>query len=60
MDIEAKLKMVMEWADDGEAPDTWDNSFIESLSDQYEEKGYLSENQEAALDNIINKFGIMQ
>lgn len=59
MDIEARLKMVMEWYDGGDAPDSWDNSFIESLSEQYEEKGWLSEKQEMALENIITKFDIM-
>jgi hypothetical protein len=58
MDIEEKIEMVLEWADN-ENPD-FDTEFIESLQEQYEEKGWLSEKQEEALDNIINKFRIMR
>ena len=60
MDIEEKIELIMEWADSGDAPDNWDTSFVESLSDQFDRDGYLSEKQEAALDNIITKWNIMQ
>ena len=58
MDIEEKIQMVLDWADSDDAPDNWDTSFIESLQEQYEEKNWLSDRQEAALDNIIDKFNI--
>lgn len=60
MDNEAKIKLIRDWIENGDAPEDWDDSFIESLAEQLEERGFLSDKQEAALDNIITKWGIMQ
>lgn len=58
MDIGEKIDMVLEWADSEDAPRDFDTSFVESLQEQFEDRGWLSDRQEEALDNIINKFGI--
>lgn len=60
MDVEAKIKLIREWIENGDAPEDWDDTFVESLAEQFEDKGWLSDKQEAALDNIITKWDIME
>lgn len=59
MDDEAttaeKIDAILDWAE--EHPE-FDTDFVESLASQLEDKGELSENQEDALDNIIEKWHI--
>lgn len=55
MVTEEKIDMILEWAD--EHPE-FDAEFVEDLQDKFETYGRLTENQEAALDNIIEKWGI--
>lgn len=50
-----KIKSILEWA---KVKTFFDTEFIESLQDQFEEKGYLSDAQERAVDKIIKKFRI--
>ena len=58
MTAEEKIKMILEWADE-EKPE-FDTGFVESLQDQLEKKDFLTDAQEEALDNIIDKWGIIQ
>ncbi len=58
MTAEEKIKMILEWADE-ETPE-FDTGFVESLQDQLEKKDFLTDAQEEALGNIIDKWGIMQ
>jgi hypothetical protein len=55
--IKDTVEMVLDWADDHPR---FDASFIESLKEQLENKGYLSEKQIMALENIIERFNIDQ
>jgi len=50
-----KIEMILEWAE--EHPE-FDTSFVESLKSWYDRGVELSERQEEALDNIIEKFDI--
>ena len=54
---EDKIKAVLAWAET-DSPESFDSSFVESLSEQYEERGSISPRQAMALDNIIDKFEI--
>ena len=56
MTQEEKLEMVMEWAN--EVNTDFDPEFVVSLQNYYGAMGYLTANQEAALDNIIKKWRI--
>jgi len=55
MDTIDRIDGVLDWAE--EHP-TFDTDFVESLKEQYNEKGELTMNQEQALDNIIERFDI--
>lgn len=57
MTTEEKIKAVGVWAETA-APESFDSSFVESLAEQYEDRGSISPRQEQALDNIIDKFEI--
>lgn len=50
-----KLELILDWADDN--PD-FDTAFVEELYDCHEHRGHLTDRQEEALDNIIEKFKI--
>ncbi len=55
-DQQEKVDAVIAW---GSSPgNCFDLSFVESLSEWLDEKGSLTDAQEEALDNIIDKFGI--
>lgn len=58
MDAEDKLILVRDWVDSGKAPEKFNDDFICSLEDAYEEYGELTSRQEDALDNIIKSFRI--
>jgi hypothetical protein len=53
--IEKKLDAILEWAEDHE---DFDSSFVESLQNQWEKRGFLSTKQIFAIDNIIERFNI--
>jgi len=50
-----KIAMVKSWACDR---DWFDTGFIDNLQEAYERFGHLTDSQERALDNIIDKFEI--
>ena len=54
-EVERKLDAVMTWADNHPHFDT---EYVESLIDQFDDRGKLSSSQEDALDNIIEKWHI--
>lgn len=56
--LKNKIDMILEWAASDDSPEDWDTEFVESLEIQLEEKGFLTEAQEAALDNIIDAWRI--
>jgi len=50
-----KIDAILDWANEN----YWfDTGFVDSLSEQLERKGRLTDNQESALDNLIEKFDI--
>lgn len=51
--IQDKIDIILAFA---EEHSNFDTSFIESLQEQFDRKGFLSSSQEMALDNIIDKF----
>ena len=53
--LSEKIQAVLEWADEN---GWFDTDFIESLDNHLEGIGSLTDNQEQALDNIIDKFNI--
>ncbi len=55
MDIEEKCWAVLNWAED---KPWFDTEFVDSVLSQYEEKGFASDAQENAIDNILEKFNI--
>lgn len=52
---EHNIALIMDWA--SEHPE-FDTEFVERLSEQLDKRGYLTEKQSAALENIIERFGI--
>lgn len=56
MVTEEKIDMILEWADEKDRD--FDTEFVESLQNHLDAFGYLTKAQEAALDNIIEKWGI--
>lgn len=52
-----KTEALMNWAQE-DAPETFDSEFIESLYERVEKGQFLTIKQEAAIDHIIEKFGI--
>ena len=54
-ELKDKIEMVFEWANDRS---DFDQEFVESLYEQLEDRGTLSDKQEEALDNIIEKWGM--
>lgn len=57
-DPSEKIEMILEWADGDDSPQGWDTEFVVSLEEQLWDRGFLSEKQEDALDNIIKKWRI--
>lgn len=55
MDAEEKVEAILDWA---QGNDWFDIEFVESLQARLEEGEELTEAQERALDNIMDKFGI--
>lgn len=55
MDDEEKIELILNWAEDH--PE-FDSTFVEDVSETYEEKGVLTDRQSEALDNIIAEFHI--
>ncbi len=53
--IEEKIQAVQDWAD---THTDFDCDFVDSLGEQLERQGELSQKQIDALDNIIEKFHI--
>lgn len=53
--IESKLQAIMDWAEENS---NFDTEFVDSLYEQFINRGELSESQIEALDNIIDKWGI--
>lgn len=49
------LHAVSSWADDN--PD-FDAGFVESVYEYYQANGFLSDNQEMALENIVHEWNI--
>jgi len=56
-DISDTLKAINNWAME-EGNESFDTSFIDSLSEWYEEHQELTTGQENALRNIVNNCGI--
>ena len=55
MSILNKIEAVQEWAEEN----TWFNTeFVDSLEEAMQKYGRLTENQESALDRIIDRFDI--
>ena len=54
--LEERIETVLNWADEHH-PD-FDTEFVESLKKQLEDRGSLSDKQEEALLNIIEKWNI--
>ena len=50
--IAYKIKLIKEFADDN---DWFTNDYIESIEEQFEKRGNLTEKQEIAINNIIDK-----
>lgn len=55
MTQEEKIEAILEWAEDH---DFFDIEFVETMGEKLEEYGELTDRQESALDNIIEKFRI--
>ena len=53
-----KIKCVIRWATSDDAPEDFNTDFLESLEKNCQHYGSLTDNQEAALDNIIDRFKI--
>ncbi len=50
--IAHKIKLIKEFAEDN---DFFSTDYIESVEEQFEKRGNLTENQEIAINNIIDK-----
>lgn len=57
MDTATKIAGIRDWIYE-EAPESFDDSFFQDIAEKYEGFGYLTEKQEKALDNIINRFKV--
>ncbi|MCF0254352.1 MAG: hypothetical protein HUK26_08480 [Duodenibacillus sp.] len=55
MDCAEKIDLILSWADDVPAFDT---GYVESLKDFLDDRGWLTDAQEEALDNIIDRWHI--
>jgi len=53
-----QLNIILEWIRSGEAPDSFNDSFIKSVERSLEDFGRLTSRQIGALDNIIKKYRI--
>ncbi len=50
-----KLELALDWA---RGKKFFDSSFLEDLLEHYENTGHFTDSQEAALDNIIERWKI--
>jgi len=59
-EISFMFTMIDEWKYEArcEGAERFDSTFVESLQEQFEEKGYLTEKQFAALQNIMERGGM--
>lgn len=55
MEPEEKIELILDWA---KSHSSFDTEFVESVLEYFEEHYELTDAQDAALDNIIEKFGI--
>lgn len=55
---EDKINAVLRWSEEAEEAEDFDASFVESLQTGLEKYGRLTERQEDALDNIIERWRI--
>lgn len=56
MTLEAKLELILTWAD--ESGIDFDTTFVVDLQNKFHKYGNLTERQEKALDNIIERWRI--
>ena len=54
-DTTDKINMILDWAEDHP---TFDTEFVENIQSQFEDSGSISDAQDQALDNIIERWKI--